>query len=75
MGFLMLFFVLFGLGALLGHAYVGVKAIFMASRGSVWAGRGLAAAAREGIRKGVEQGKADVAAMDAKRQQRLRERP
>lgn len=75
MEILMLFFVLFGVGALLGLAYVGLKAIFMTARGSVWAGRGLVAAARDGIRKGVEQGKADIAAMEAAKAARLRERP
>ena len=34
MEILMLFFVLFGVGALLGLAYVGLKAIFMTARGS-----------------------------------------
>lgn len=73
MEILFLFFILFGVGAFLGLVYVGVKAIIMASRGSIWAGKEFVSASREAIRKGVEQGKADVAAREAKK--RLRARP
>jgi len=71
MGFLMLFFVLFGLGALLGLAYVGVKAIFMTGKGLRFAAKDLARVNRESADRGREL----AAKWEAKRQQRLRERP
>lgn len=75
MEFLFLFFILFGVGAILGMAYVGIKAIIMATRGSIWFARGMGHALAEGARKGIEQGKADVAAREARKKERLRAQP
>lgn len=70
MEILMLFFVLFGVGALLGLAYVGVKAIFMAGRGLRFAAKDLARVNRESWQRA----KAGHEAAQAARAARLRER-
>lgn len=71
MEILMLFFVLFGVGALLGLAYVGLKAIFMTARGSVWFAKGLGSSMKEGWQRA----KAEHEAARAAKAARLRERP
>lgn len=71
MEILMLFFVLFGVGALLGLAYVGLKAIMMAAKGLRVAGRDLARVNRESWQRA----KAEHEAAQAAKAARLRERP
>ena len=71
MEFLFLFFILFGVGAVLGMAYVGIVAIYRAIRGSIWFGKGMA----DAVRKGIEQGKADHEAAQLKKKERLRAQP
>lgn len=75
MEFLFLFFILFGVGAVLGLAYVGIVAIYRTIRGSIWAAKGFGSAISDGVRKGIEQGKADVAAREARKKERLRAQP
>lgn len=67
MQILMLFFVLFGVGALLGLAYVGIRALIMATRGT----SDLTKTVGGGLRQGWQQAKAEA---EAKKQERLRAR-
>lgn len=69
MEFLFLFFVLFGVGAVLGLAYVGIKAIFGTARGSV----ALTKTVGGGLKEGWAKAKAEHEAAQAKK--RLRARP
>lgn len=62
MEILLAFLVLFGFGAFLGLAYVGVRAAIMAVKGLRFAAKDLARISRESW----EQGKADHAAAQAK---------
>jgi|GEM_PF-6692113 len=71
MEILMLFFVLFGVGALLGLAYVGLKAIFMTVRGT----GALAKTVSGGLSEGWQRAKAEHEAAQAAKAARLRERP
>lgn len=75
MEFLFLFFIFFGIGALLGLAYVGIKAIVMLLKGLIWVAREFPSTAREAIREGTRQGKADVARWEARKKERRRGRP
>lgn len=52
MEFLFLFFVLFGVGAVLGLAYVGIKAIIMAVKGVRFAAKDLKRVNAESAAKG-----------------------
>lgn len=65
-------FILFliGVGMFLGLAYVGIRALIMAVRGARFAAKDLARVNRESW----EKAKADHAAAQAKKQERLRAR-
>lgn len=67
MQFLILFLALIGFGLFLGLAYVGLKALFMGTRGSVWFAKGLGSS----MKQGWQQAKAEA---EAKKQERLRAR-
>ncbi|OAM73766.1 hypothetical protein A3840_17380 [Devosia elaeis] len=71
MEFLFLFFILFGVGAILGLAYVGIKAIIMATRGSA----ALTKTVGGGLRQGWAQAKAEHEAAQLKKKERLRAQP
>jgi len=60
---LFLFFILFGVGAVLGLAYVGVVAIYRTIRGSIWFAKEMKRANGEAWAKA----KADHAAAQAKK--------
>lgn len=69
MEFLFLFFVLFGVGAALGLAYVGIIAIYRTIRGSIWFAKEMKRVNSEAWAKA----KAEHEAAQAKK--RLRARP
>lgn len=70
MQFLILFLALIGFGLFLGLAYVGIRALIMATRGSVWAGKGLVKSASEGAKSGWSK----QMAIEKERKERLRAR-
>lgn len=69
MEILFLFFILFGVGALLGLAYVGIVAIYRGTRGTIWFAKELKRVNGEAWAKA----KAEHEAAQAKK--RLRARP
>lgn len=71
MEFLFLFFILFGVGAILGLAYVGIKAIMMAAKGLRFAAKDLKRVNAESAAKG----RALADEWAAKKKERLRAQP
>lgn len=71
MEFLFLFFILFGVGAVLGMAYVGIKAIIGTARGSVT----LTKTVGGGLAEGWAKAKAEHEAAQLKKKERLRAQP
>lgn len=71
MEFLFLFFILFGVGAILGLAYVGIVAIYRATRGSIWFAKELRRVNGEAWAKA----KAEHEAAQLKKRERLRAQP
>jgi hypothetical protein len=69
MEILFLFFILFGVGAVLGLSYVGIVAIYRGVRGSIWAGKEVGKSMRAGWREGVEKQRAIEAAKKSARAQ------
>lgn len=68
---LFLFFILFGVGAILGMAYVGIVAVYRTIRGSIWFAKGMGGA----MKQGWVQAKAEHEAAQLKKKERLRAQP
>lgn len=66
MEFLIIFLILFGVGAFLGLVYVGIVATFRTARGTVWFAKGMGRSMKEDWQRGVEKQKAIDAARTAR---------